>query len=42
MATVTVRLRDEKHQRLKLMAKRYGIGLTILDGLDAAAAMSPQ
>ena len=30
MATVTVRLPDEKHQRLKLMAKRYGISLNKL------------
>lgn len=28
MATVTVRLPDEKHERLKLMAKRYGISST--------------
>lgn len=30
MATVTVRLPDEKHERLKLMAKRYGISLNKL------------
>lgn len=30
MATVTVRLPDEKHERLKIMAKRYGISLNKL------------
>lgn len=30
MATVTVRLPDEKHERLKLMAERYGISLNKL------------
>ncbi len=30
MATVTVRLPDEKHERLKLMAKGYGISLNKL------------
>ena len=30
MATVTVRLPDEKHERLKLMASRYGISLNKL------------
>lgn len=30
MATVTVRLPDEKHERLKLMARRYGISLNKL------------
>lgn len=30
MATVTVRLSDEKHERLKLMARRYGISLNKL------------
>ena len=30
MATVTVRLPDEKHERLKLMAKRYGVSLNKL------------
>ncbi len=30
MATVTVRLPDEKHERLKLMAKRHGISLNKL------------
>lgn len=30
MATVTVRLPDEKHERLKLMARRQGISLNKL------------
>ena len=30
MATVTVRLPDEKHERLKTMAKRYSISLNKL------------
>lgn len=30
MATVTVRLPDEKHERLKLMARRHGISLNKL------------
>ncbi|MEM7049499.1 MAG: toxin-antitoxin system HicB family antitoxin [Acidobacteriota bacterium] len=30
MATITVRLPDEKHERLKLMARRYGISLNKL------------
>ena len=30
MATVTVRLPDEKHERLKAMAKRHGISLNKL------------
>lgn len=30
MATITVRLPDEMHERLKLMAKRYGISLNKL------------
>lgn len=30
MATVTVRLPDEKHERLKQMAERYGISLNKL------------
>jgi len=30
MATVTVRLPDEKHERLKLMAERYGVSLNKL------------
>ncbi|MEM9293481.1 MAG: toxin-antitoxin system HicB family antitoxin [Acidobacteriota bacterium] len=30
MATITVRLPDEKHERLKLMAKRQGISLNKL------------
>ncbi len=30
MATVTVRLPDEKHERLKLMAKRHGVSLNKL------------
>ena len=30
VATVTVRLPDEKYERLKLMAKRYGIRLNKL------------
>ncbi|MEM7588066.1 MAG: toxin-antitoxin system HicB family antitoxin [Acidobacteriota bacterium] len=30
MATVTVRLPDEKHERLKTMAKSYGLSLNKL------------
>ena len=30
MGTVTVRLPDEKHERLKAMAKRYGVSLNKL------------
>ncbi len=30
MATVTVRLPDEKHERLKAMAKLYGVSLNKL------------
>ena len=30
MATVTVRMPDEKHERLKLMAKRHGISVNKL------------
>lgn len=38
MATVTVRLPDEKHERLKLMAKRYGISLNkLFEELSTAA-----
>jgi plasmid stability protein len=30
MATITVRIPDEKHERLKLMARRHGISLNKL------------
>ena len=30
MATMTIRIPDEKHQRLRLLAKRYGISLNKL------------
>lgn len=38
MATVTVRLPDEKHERLKQMAKRYGLSLNkLLEELTTTA-----
>lgn len=38
MATVTVRLPDEKHERLKQMAKRYGLSLNkLLEELSTTA-----
>lgn len=38
MATVTVRLPDEKHERLKQMAKRHGISLNkLLEELSTTA-----
>jgi predicted transcriptional regulator len=38
MATVTVRLPDEKHERLKQMARRYGISLNkLLEELSTTA-----
>jgi plasmid stability protein len=38
MATITVRLPDEKHERLKAMAKRYGISLNkLLEELSTTA-----
>ena len=38
MATVTVRLPDEKHERLKLLAKHHGISLNkLFDELSTTA-----
>ena len=38
MATVTIRLPDEKHERLKVMAKRRGISLNkLLEELSTTA-----
>jgi len=38
MATVTVRIPDEKHERLKLLAKRQGISLNkLIEELSTSA-----